>query len=68
VIFVGIDWAEHHHDVCLVDAGGQVLATGRLPDGVQGVSRLHELVATHAEDLRRWSWASRPTAVCWWVR
>jgi transposase len=50
VIFVGIDWAEHHHDVCLVDATGQVLATGRLPDGVQGVSRLHELVAAHAED------------------
>jgi transposase len=50
VIFVGIDWAERHHDVCLVDATGQVLATGRLPDGVQGVSRLHELVAGHAED------------------
>jgi transposase len=50
VIFVGIDWAEHHHDVCLVDARGQVLATGRLSDGVQGVSRLHELVAAHAED------------------
>jgi len=50
VIFVGIDWAEHHHDVCLVDATGQVLATGRVADGVQGVSRLHELVAAHAED------------------
>ena len=50
MIFVGIDWAEHHHDVCLVDSTGQVLATGRVADGVQGVSRLHELVAAHAED------------------
>jgi transposase len=50
VIFVGIAWAEHHHDVCLVDSTGQVLATGRVADGVQGVSRLHELVAAHAED------------------
>jgi transposase len=50
VIFVGIDWAEHHHDVCLVDSTGQVLTTGRVADGVQGVSRLHELVAAHAED------------------
>jgi hypothetical protein len=50
VIFVGIDWAEHHHDVCLVDSTGQVLTTGLVADGVQGVSRLHELVAAHAED------------------
>ena len=27
MIFVGIDWAEAHHDVCVLDACGVVLAT-----------------------------------------
>jgi hypothetical protein len=50
VIFVGIDWAEHHHDVCVLDADGQVVAKGRVPDGLEGVARLHALVADHADD------------------
>jgi hypothetical protein len=50
VIFVGIDWAERHHDVCIVDTGGSVLAKGRVPDGIGGVGRLHEMMAAHAED------------------
>ena len=50
MIFVGIDWAEAHHDVCVLDQEGRVLAKGRVPDGVQGVGRLHAMVAEHAED------------------
>jgi transposase len=50
VIFVGIDWAEAHHDVCVLDEGGELLAKGRVPDGVEGVARLHEMVAAHAEE------------------
>ena len=50
MIFVGIDWSECHHDACVMDVEGRVLAKGRVPDGVQGVARLHELVAAHAED------------------
>jgi transposase len=50
VIFVGIDWAEAHHDVCVLDEEGRVLAKGRVPEGVQGVGRLHAMVAEHAED------------------
>ena len=50
MIFVGIDWAEAHHDVSVVDAEGAVLAKGRVPDGIEGVRRLHEMVAEHAED------------------
>jgi hypothetical protein len=49
-VFVGHDWAEAHHDVCVIDAEGDRLATARLPDGVEGVARFHELVAAHAED------------------
>jgi transposase len=49
-VFVGHDWAEAHHDVHLEDAEGQRLATARLPEGVEGVRRFHELVAAHVED------------------
>jgi hypothetical protein len=50
VIFVGIDWSESHHDVCVMDADGKVLAKDRIPEGVQGVAQLHEMVAVHAEE------------------
>ncbi|MGH2576904.1 MAG: IS110 family transposase [Actinomycetota bacterium] len=50
MIFVGIDWAEAHHDVCVLDEEGAVLAKGRVADGVEGVARLHEMVAAHAEE------------------
>src|SRR2546425_1645074 len=50
VIFVGIDWSEDHHDACIVDVDGRALAKGRVPDGVDGVAKLHELVWAHAED------------------
>ncbi len=42
-LFAGDDWAEDHHDVELMDATGQVLARRRLPEGVAGMARLHEL-------------------------
>ena len=50
MIFVGVDWAEAHHDVCLLDEQGKVLGKGRVSEGVEGVRRLHELVAEHAEE------------------
>jgi len=49
-LFVGDDWAEDHHDVELMDAAGRVLAKKRLPEGVTGMARLHELIARHAQD------------------
>jgi Transposase/Transposase IS116/IS110/IS902 family len=50
MIFVGIDWAEHHHDVCLLDREGRVLATTRIPDGIGGLAALHAVLADHADD------------------
>jgi hypothetical protein len=47
VLFVGDDWAEDHHDVELVDEGGRRLARARLPEGLDGLSRLHALIAEH---------------------
>jgi len=50
MVFVGIDWAEAHHDVCLLDEQGKMLGKRRVSDGLEGVRRLHELVAEHAEE------------------
>jgi len=50
VLLVGIDWAERHHDVCMMATDGRVLGAERIPDGVAGVARLHELIAKHADD------------------
>jgi hypothetical protein len=48
-IFVGIDWAETHHDVCVLAPSGEPLAVRRIAEGIEGVARLHALVAEHAE-------------------
>jgi transposase len=50
VIFVGVDWAEAHHDVHVADEGGVRLVKARLPEGVEGIARFHELVGAHVED------------------
>jgi transposase len=50
MIFVGVDWAEAHHDVCVLDGEGQVLGKRRITEGVTGLADLHALVADHAED------------------
>jgi hypothetical protein len=48
VLFVGDDWAEDHHDVELVDTDGRRLAAARLPEGLEGITRLHGLIARFA--------------------
>ncbi len=52
-LFIGDDWAEDHHDVELMDAAGRVLARARLPEGVAGMARLHELAGQQlGEDVQ----------------
>jgi len=46
LLFIGDDWAEGHHDVVVQDEAGKTLARRRLPEGADGVARLHELVAS----------------------
>jgi transposase len=48
-VYLGVDWGEAHHDLCLLDQDGSVLATRRIADGLAGVGELHGLVAAHAE-------------------
>jgi hypothetical protein len=49
-VFVGHDWAEDHHDVFVEDGEGRRLGGARVPDGVGGVARFHELVGGLVED------------------
>jgi transposase len=50
MLFIGDDWSEAHHDAELVDDSGRMLARRRLPEGVAGLSGLHELIAEHLGD------------------
>jgi transposase len=50
MIFVGVDWAEAHHDVYVEDEDGKRLGGGRLPEGVEGIARFHDLVGDHVEE------------------
>ncbi len=48
MLFVGDDWAEDHHDVEVQDETGRRLGKARVPEGIVGIARLHELVARFA--------------------
>jgi transposase len=48
-VFCGIDWAEDHHDIALVDRDGNLLAHQRVSDGAAGLARLLELLAEHGD-------------------
>ena len=45
----GIDWAEDHHDIALVDRGGGLLARLRISDDAAGLTALLELLAGHGD-------------------
>jgi hypothetical protein len=50
MLFVGVDWAEAHHDVCVMDETGKVLGRKRIPDSLAGLGELQELLGEHAEE------------------
>lgn len=49
-LFVGIDWAEDHHDVCVLDADGRVWTKGRVSNDLAGIAKLHDLIAAAVPD------------------
>jgi transposase len=44
-ITCGIDWAENHHDVALVDEAGKLVAKRRISDDMTGYQQLLDLLA-----------------------
>ena len=45
LVFCGIDWAEGHHDVALVDAEGSLVAKRRIAESPDGVAELSAMLA-----------------------
>src|SRR5712671_4921775 len=48
-VFCGIDWAEDHHDIALVDRDGTLLARRRISDDAAGLAQLLGLLAEHGD-------------------
>jgi transposase len=48
-VFCGIDWAEAHHDIAIVDPEGRLVARQRISDDAAGFAALIELLATHGD-------------------
>ena len=47
--YCGIDWAEAHHDLALIDENGTVLAKHRISDDVTGFNDLLRIPAEHGD-------------------
>jgi hypothetical protein len=43
--FCGLDWAEGHHDLALVDQDGKLIAKRRITDNAQGFAELLNMLA-----------------------
>jgi transposase len=48
-VFCGIDWAEDHHDIAIVDRDGRLLARRRIGDDAAGLAQLLDLLAGHGD-------------------
>jgi transposase len=48
-VYCGIDWAEDHHDIALVNQDGQLLARCRISDDAAGLAQLLALLAGHGD-------------------
>jgi transposase len=47
IAFCGIDWADDHHDVAIIDQDGGIVAQERITDDLNGFSILVGLLADH---------------------
>lgn len=50
MVICGIDWAEDHHDVCLLAETGDVLWRRRIDHDPAGIAVLREAIAAHEAD------------------
>ncbi len=49
-VFCGIDWAEGHHDIALVDQAGTLIAKQRIEESVAGFAALTEMLAAAGDN------------------
>ena len=50
MVFVGNDWAQDHHDVCVMDGEGTILAECRFDEGIAGLTKFHALLGGFVSD------------------
>jgi transposase len=48
-VYCGIDWAEGHHDIALVDGEGKLVAKRRIDENVDGFAELTAMLATSGD-------------------
>ena len=65
-VFCGIDWAEGHHDIAIIDDRGALLAKKRISETVEGFSALTQLLTSRGNSQE----APVPVAIetragCW---
>lgn len=48
-VFCGIDWADDHHDVALVDDNGEIRARARIDETCAGLAELLKLLGAHGD-------------------
>lgn len=54
MVYVGIDWSDQHHDLCILNEAGDKLNTFRIPHTRDGFEQAHMHIAEHAspEEVR----------------
>jgi transposase len=50
-LFCGIDWAQDHHDLAVIDADGQLVAEKRISDDPAGFAELIELLTAAGDSI-----------------
>ncbi len=67
-VYCGIDWAEEHHDIAIVDDGGVLIARLRIGDDAAGYRQLIDLLADSVTTRNsRSPWQSRLLGAWWCV-
>lgn len=46
-MFIGLDWGNSHHQLCILDAAGRMLDQGKFAHDVVGAHQLHERLGRH---------------------
>jgi transposase len=51
-VFCGVDWAEGHHDVALVDGEGRLVAKRRISESLDGIAELTAMLAAAGDSAQ----------------
>ena len=51
-VYCGIDWAEGHHDIALVDGDGTLVAKRRIKESLEGVAELTAMLAAAGDSAQ----------------